>query len=190
MGKKINLVRALEGAGGGPAALERVRLGADEVPIIPFTAEAEEVDLHYCREPDIGDYVQCNGAGCVLCRVGREKVTRQLLPVYLPGARAVGVLPVSTSLRPGALWPQLAEAMNAGEPRAVFVAREQGDKHRVSSVALADDVDAGVSAIRDFVAEYKAGRVALDSVYQKIGDDELARVPGIAELLKLKGARP
>ena len=58
--------------------------------MIPFTAAAEEVELHYCREPDVIDYVHCNGPACVLCQVGREKVKRQLLPVYVPAAQAAG----------------------------------------------------------------------------------------------------
>jgi hypothetical protein len=190
MGQKVNLIKALEAAGSEPSGLERVRISSDEIALIPFTADAEEVDLHYCREPDINDYVTCNGPGCLLCRIGREKVKRRMLPVYVPAARAVGVLPVSTSLRPGALWPQLAEALKGEEPRAVFVVREQGERHRVLVVPLAADVDAGEKAIGDFQAEYEAGHIALDSVYPRVPNEELARLPEIAEMLKLKGVRP
>jgi hypothetical protein len=190
MGRKVNLVTELEAAGSDRSGLERVRLGSDEVALIPFTDEAEEIDLHYCREVDIADYAACNGAGCLLCRIGRDKVTRRLLPIYLPAARAVAILPVSPSLRPGSLWPQLAAALTGEAPRAVFVAREQGDRHRVSAVPLADDVDAGEGVIQAFLAEYTTGRVALDSVYPKVSNEELARLPEIAEMLKLKGIRP
>ena len=190
MGQKVNLIKALEAAGSESPGLERVRIGSDEVALIPFTAEAEEVVVHFCAEPDINDYVRCNGPGCLLCRIGRDKVRRRLLPVYVPGERAVRVLPVSTSLRPGALWPQLAEALKGEEPRAVFVTREQRERHRVSFVPLAADVDAGEEAIRDFLAEDRAGRVELEAVYPRVANEELARVPEIAEKLKLKGIRP
>jgi hypothetical protein len=189
MGQKVNLIQALEAAGSEPSGLERVRIGSDEIAIIPFTADAEEIQLHYYAEADIADYAACNGPGCLLCRIGRQKVTRRLLPVYLPAARAVGVLPVSTSLRPGALWPQLADALKGKEPRVVFVTREQGERHRVSFAPLAADVDAGEEAVGDFLAEYVAGRVALDAVYPRVANEELARIPGIAEMLKLKGVR-
>ena len=126
MGRKVNLVKELEAAGSDWSGLERVRLGSDEVALIPFTDEAEEIDLHYCREADIADYAACNGAGCLLCRIGRDKVTRRLLPVYLPAARAVAVLPVSPNRRPGSLGPQLAEALKGEAPHAVFVCASRG----------------------------------------------------------------
>jgi hypothetical protein len=190
MGQKVNLIQALETAGSVLSGLERVRISSDEIALIAFTAEAERVDLHFCREPDINDYVICNGPGCLLCRIGREKVKRQLLPVYLPGARAVSVLPVSTSLRPGALWPQLAEALRGAEPCAIFVARNQGERHRVSVIPLSEDVDAGEETIKDFLVAYNAGRIALDSVYPRVADEDLARLPEIAEILKLKRVQP
>jgi hypothetical protein len=187
MGKKVNLLEALGAYGSERPGLERVRLGNDEAALIPFTAEGEEVDLHFCDEPDINDYVACNGPGCPLCSIGRKQVKRRLLPVYVPGARAVGVLPVSTSLRPGSLWPQLADALNGEEPHVVFVTRDPGERYRVSAVPLRDDVEAGEGAIKEFLADYKAGHIVLDSVYQRISNEELARLPDVAVMLKLKG---
>lgn len=186
MGEKINLVGALD-ADAGRGGLERVRIGSDEIALIPFTAEAEAVDLHYCSEADVNDYVHCNGPGCPLCRIGREQVRRLLLPVYVPTAQAVRVLPVSTSLRPGALWPQLGAALSASGPQVVFVARIQGDRHRVSTTPLADDVDAGETAIAEFKGDHEAGSVALESVYPRLGNDDLARLPEVAAMLRLKG---
>ena len=44
--------------------------------------------------------------------------------------------------------------------------------------------------IKAFLAEYAAGRIALDSVYPKVANEELARLPEIAAMLKLKGICP
>ena len=186
MGEKINLVGALD-ADGTATGLERVRIGTDETAVVPFTAEAETVVLHYCAEPDVNDYVHCTGPGCPLCRCGREQVRRHLLPVYDPMARAVRVLPVSTSLRPGALWPQLAATLRAAEPQVVFVTRIQGDRHRVAVVPLAADVDAGEAEVAEFKDQYEAGRVALESVYPRIAAHDLAALPEVAAMLRLKG---
>ena len=71
MSKKIDLVKDFEAMVNG--ALERVRLDASEIAIIPFTAEAEWVDIHYCKEPDINDYVICNGGDCFLCKIGARR---------------------------------------------------------------------------------------------------------------------
>ena len=49
MAKKIDLVKDFEAMVNGSPALERVRLDASEVAIIPFTAEAAQVDIHYCK---------------------------------------------------------------------------------------------------------------------------------------------
>ena len=67
-----------------------VRLGYDEIAIIPFTAEGQKVDIHYCPETEINSYVVCNGPDCVLCRIGRKRDQRMLLPVYVPAAGCVG----------------------------------------------------------------------------------------------------
>ena len=47
--RKIDLVKDFEAMVNGPPALERVRLDASEIAVIPFTAEAEQVDIHYCK---------------------------------------------------------------------------------------------------------------------------------------------
>lgn len=132
--KKVNLldVAAAEAA---ESLLEVVRLGSDETAIIPFTADSEAVDLHFCSETEINSYVVCNGPDCVLCRIGRKRDQRLLLPVYLPAAGCVGILPVSRSLRPFALLPQISSVLKAGKPIVMFVTRE-GAKYNVSTAEL------------------------------------------------------
>lgn len=103
---KVNLLDMVA-AEAAESLLEVVRLGSDEIAIIPFTPDSEEADIHYCSEAEINSYVVCNGPECVLCRIGRKREQRLLLPVYLPAAGCVGILPVSRSLRPFALTPGL-----------------------------------------------------------------------------------
>ena len=187
MSKKIDLVKDFEAMVNGSPALERVRLDASEVAIIPFTAEAAQVDIHYCKEPDINDYIACNGENCPLCKIGREKVTRRLLPVYLPASHAVGVLPVGTSLRPRSLWPQLAQVLKDGSRKAIFISRLQGDSYIVRAVSLQADVEDGAEVIKTFLEDHQKGTIELDSVFPKVANEELARLPEIAAMLKLKG---
>jgi hypothetical protein len=189
MAKKIDLVKDFEAMVNGSPALERVRLDASEVAIIPFTAEAAQVDIHYCKEPDINDYVICNGVDCCLCKIGREKTVRQLLPVYVPAALAVGVLPVGTSLRPRALWPQLAQVLKDGLRRAVFISRVQGDSYTVTSMPLQADVEDGAEVIKTFLEDHQKGTIQLDSVYPRVTNEQLAAIPEIDRMLKLRSIK-
>ena len=190
MATKIDLLTEFEAASSlDRTALERVRLDASEIAIIPFTTEAEGLDLHYCKEPDLTDYVACNGKNCVLCQIGRAKTTRHLLPVFLPASGIIGVLPVSPSLRPRSLWPQLAQALKDGSRKAVFVSRVQGDSYTVTAVPLQDDVEDGTDAIKLFLDKYKNGLIKLDSVFPKATNEQLAAIPEIDRMLKLRGIK-
>jgi len=182
---KVNLldVAAAETA---ESLLDVVRLGNDETAIIPFTADSEAVDLHYCSETEINSYVICNGPDCVLCRIGRKRDQRLLLPVYLPAAGCVGVLPVSRSLRPFALLPQISNVLKAGKPMVMFVTRE-GAKYTVSTAELQKDVDGGEGAIKPFLDDYEAGNHDLSAVYPQIDNEQLASVEEIGRMMTLKG---
>jgi len=168
--------------------LEVVRLGSDETAIIPFTADSEAVDLHYCPETEINGYVICNGPDCVLCRIGRKRDQRLLLPVYLPAAGCVGILPVSRSLRPFALLPQISNVLKAGKPMVMFVIRE-GAKFSVSTAELQQDVDGGEAAIKRFLDDYQAGCHDLSAVYPRIDNEQLSGVEEIGRMMALKGVR-
>ena len=168
------------------AQLERVRLNDNEIAVIPFTTDVQRIDLHYCDETAINDYVPCNGADCVLCTIGRKAEERILMPVYLPTAGAIGVLPVSPSFRPHALLPQLVNAMKATKPIVVFVKREKR-KYVVSTADLKADTDSGEERIREFMQEYEANRIDLRSVYTRIDNEQLANITEIARMLTLKG---
>ena len=168
------------------APLEVVRLGYDETAIIPFTAEGQGVDVHYCPEDEIKSYVVCNGPDCVLCRIGRRRDQRLLLPVYQPAAGCVGILPVSRSLRPFALLPQVIHVLKAGKPMVMFVTRE-GGKYAVSTIDLMEDVDGGEGAIKTFIEDYDGGELNLTSIYPTIDNEQLSNVEEIGRMMKLKG---
>ncbi len=184
---RVNLLDVAAAESAEPL-LELVRLGSDETAIIPFTADSEAIDLHYCSETEINGYVVCNGPDCVLCRIGRKRDQRLLLPVYLPAAGCVGLLPVSRSLRPFALLPQISNVLKAGKPTVLFVTRE-GAKYTVSTAELREDVDGGEAAIRRFLDDYEAGLHVLAAVYPRIGNEQLAGVEEIGKMMALKGVR-
>ena len=170
------------------SVLEVVRIGSDETAIIVFTADSEAVDLHYCSEPEIRSYVICNGPDCVLCRIGRRRDPRLLLPVYLPASGCIGILPVSRSLRPFALLPQISNVLKTKKPMVMFVTREM-DKYNVSTAELQKDVDGGEAKIKRFLDDYKAGFYDLLAVYPKIDNEQLACVEKIGRMMALKGIR-
>jgi len=184
---KVNLLDVVA-AETAESLIEVVRLGPDETAIIPFTADSEAVDLHYCSETEINSYVICNGIDCVLCRIGRKRDQRLLLPVYLPAAGCVGILPVSRSLRPFALLPQISNVLKAGKPMVMFVTRE-GAKYTVSTAELQNDVDGGEAATRRFLDDYEAGIHILVAVYPRIDNEQLASVEEISRMMSLKGVR-
>jgi len=187
MSEKVNICDIIEAACSAPnSALGLVRLGEDETAIILFTADAERVKIHYCPDDEVKGYVLCNEEGCALCRAGRKPDTRHLLPVVVPAAGGVGVLPVPPSLRPKALLPQLYAVLKAGKPMVAFVTRK-GDQYTVTTRELPEGTDDGAKAICEFQAALEAGTVELSAVYQTIDNEQLAQLPEVAKMLALKG---
>lgn len=182
---KVNLLEIADSETAEPS-LEVIRLGHDEVALIPFTAESVSVDVHFCPEPEINSYVLCNGPDCVLCKIGRKQDQRLLLPVYQPTAGCVGILPVSRSFRPFALLPQILNILKNGKAMVMFVIRD-GAKYSVSTAELKDDEDAGETVTKKFVEEYNSGLHNLASVYPTIENAQLARIGEIRRMLTLKG---
>jgi hypothetical protein len=170
-----------------PSSLELVQLRGDETPIIPFTLEGTLVKLHYCAETEVGGYIHCNGDDCVLCRVGRKPTEKVLIPVYLPVSQSIGILPVGTSLKPGALLPQLATIQSAERRMGVFISKEGRYRFAVSTFDLTEEMDTGEEEISRFLEKFKAGEVDLTSVYPRLENEQLSAITEIARLLCLKG---
>ncbi len=160
----------------GPG-LERVRLNENQTAILPFTKKGVRCSIHYCDALEVHDYILCLGRDCLLCRTGKKSDERFLLPVFLPASHCVAVLPVSTSLRPNALLPQLGNILKAEKPTVAFVSRD-GPKFSVSSSPLPDDADAGEEQIKRFLKDYEDGKIDLVSVFQHLENDQLKRWTG------------
>ena len=73
--------------------------------------------------------------------------------------------------------------------KAVFVSRVQGDSYTVTAVPLQDDVEDGTDAIKLFLDKYKNGLIKLDSVFPKATNEQLAAIPEIDRMLKLRGIK-
>ena len=182
----VNLLNVANGP--AESTLGLLKLGYDEKAFILFSADSTEVDLHYCSETEINGYVVCCGPDCVLCRSGRRQDKRLLLPVFVPTEGTIAILPVSRSLRPFALLPQISNVLKAKKPLVVFVTRD-GGKYNVSTVELQKDVDSGEAVIKQFWEDFEAGLHDLLSVYPKIDNEELANVEEIGRMMKLKGIK-
>jgi hypothetical protein len=169
------------------APIPLIRIDEDENPVVPFISEGSMVQLHYCKEAEIQGYVRCNGPDCLLCRTGRKREERLLLPVYAPTSRSVGALAISPSSRPGALRPQLMPSLRTGKRVVWLIRRVDRVAFHVATVDLRDDIDDGAEIVADFVGRWKAGRVDLKAIYQRLDDHDLAEVPGIASMMTIKG---
>lgn len=189
MSERVDLLSQWGDSGNGPESkpIQLVRLDANEVAVVPFTKDVTPVKLHYCEQPEIKGYVHCNGTACVLCRAGRAVDDRVLLPVYVPGEKAVGVLPISPSSRPGALRPQIMPILRSGKRVAILIRKPDRARFDVSTVALSDGMDDGAKVIADFKSRWDAGEIDLALVYQRLENRDLAEVPSIASMLRLKG---
>ena len=168
-------------------SLDLIRFTENETAIIPFTTDVESIELHYCAESEIGRYVPCSGDSCLLCKIGRGREPKLLLPVFLPTTKTIGVIPVGRSQRPYALLPQLHRVLKAEKPMVAFVRREGYAKYFLSTKELPEDADSGEEQIAQFEKDYEARKITLSSVYPHLDNHQLAQVTEIAALMTLKG---
>jgi hypothetical protein len=177
-------------AGTAPASLTEIRLDQNERLVTPFTTSVVEAVIHYLDYPSFRGYVRCNGPDCLLCKIGRQPDTRDLLPVYDVVSGAVGVLPVSPNLRPHALKPQLTPVLRQlKDNRRVLVALRKLDKMRynVAILPLPEDADDGARTIAEFLAQFENDAIDLRAVYPQLSNEDLADIPEIATQVKLRG---
>jgi hypothetical protein len=179
-----------EGSAAQVGNLSSVRLDANERLLIPFTTTMTRVLLHYVEYPALRGYVHCGG-NCLLCRIGRQQESRDLWPVYDVLDGAVAVLPISPNVRPMALRPQLVPILRQlkESPATVLLAirRMETGKFLVSSQPLPEGADDGAAAIQAFVQGFDAGQLDLGSVFPRLADRDLASIPEVATLARLKG---
>jgi hypothetical protein len=180
-----------ETATGEAGGLSVIRLDGNERLLIPFTTTMGRVTLHYVEYPALRGYVHCSGADCLHCRLGRKQDVRDLLPIYDPVEKTVGVLPIGPNMRPQALRPQVAPILRRLRDEAVTpliaIRRDDSVTFIVSELALPADADTGGVTIRAFVEKSEAGEIDLGSVYPRLSNEELASIPEVAMALQLKG---
>jgi hypothetical protein len=181
-----------ETVGTSPATLRVIRLDGNERLIIPFTTALQRVQVHYLDFPSLRDFVHCGGAGCLLCRLGRQVETRDLLPVYDAVDKAVGVLSVSPNVRPNALRPQLMsvlQRLKGGGRLLVGLRKQDNTRFVVATYELPEDAEDGADAILKFTEELAAGRVDLGGVFSRLSNADLAAVPEVGALMAVKGVK-
>jgi hypothetical protein len=70
----------------------------------------------------------------------------------------------------------------------VLLSKPDRSRFKVGTVELADGMDDGSAPIAAFHQRWEAGEVDLASVYPRVENQELETIPGIATMLRLKGA--
>lgn len=180
-----------EGTSDQAASLMTIRLDQNERLVVPFTTSMLRVDLHFVDFSAIKNYVRCNGPHCLLCRVGRQRDARDLLPVYDVLDRVVAVLAISPNLRPHALRPQIAPVLRRlvdGDGPLLLTLRKDGnDKFLVTTLLLPDGADDGATVIRAFRDRFDADLVDLGSAFQTMANAELATIDEVKSLMAAKG---
>jgi len=172
-----------------PSMLDCIRVGSDEVVVVPFTQCADQVDLHFMKGPEFNGYTLCNGSGCPACMAGISIISRFLFPVYDPTEGRVRVLPVPSSKSPHSLLPQLHRETIRGERVAIFINRADNQKYVVTSAALPEDARDGADEISEFLKKFESGEIDLTSVFPKIDNATMAALPSISRKLELKGIK-
>jgi hypothetical protein len=179
------------GAATSPLAV--IPVDANERLLVLFTTSMERVTLHYLDYASIRSYVRCNGSDCVLCRVGRQQEVRDLLPVYAPLDRVIGVLPVSTNMRPMALRPKLAPVLRqlkGGNGRALIAIRKlDAGKVVLDALPFSENADDGAAKIQEFHERLQAGEIGLARVYTQLANEDLAAIPEIGRAMQIKGIK-
>lgn len=176
-----------EGHADSGEALQLVRPEANEVAVIPFTTDMALVKLHYSDLKEIPGWIQCNGDPCVLCQAGRKVEERVLLPVYLPASKAIGVLPISPSSRPGSLRPPVMAALRSEQKVALIISKPDRMSFRVQAVDLKPHMDDGAKVVKAFLKRWEADQIDLTAVYAKVDNADLAELPSLAAILQFKG---
>jgi hypothetical protein len=158
--------------------------------IVIFTIFFVRVMLHYLKYQEIFGYYHCNGEGCTLCQIGNKVVEKLLFPVYPVELEEICLLPVSPSLAPAALLPQLLSifASQKSKKHLISIRKEEWGKFSVGLL----DLDTGLKkritpVIKEFRTRKKAGLLDVESVYKRIDNDSLAQIPEIARILELPG---
>src|SRR5262249_61883694 len=103
-----------------------------------------------------------------------------------------GCLPVSPSLRPQALRPQLLEVLRRlqqGERMLLAVRRPEVGHFIVTTLPLPEGAEDGAAQILAFQQRFDAGNIDLTVAYPRLSNEQLAAVHDIATRMGLRGIR-
>lgn len=178
---------APDGAGAGPPDV--VRLNETPVVLNVFTDRLAAVTTHYVDHPNYRGEVRCNAgpeARCLLCDLRYRATRRAILAVYDVAGGLVKALPISDTLSPHALGPQIQAELQRGglDERSLLVSRVS-TRFRVESMPARAGQDRGERAIADFLRLLEAGQVSLEAAIPARPNLQLWDIP---ELERLAGA--
>jgi hypothetical protein len=169
--------------------LEQVRISQDETFLLLFTSGSIRLSLHWVNDPEFRGFVHCNGEDCLFCRIGNKNMNKLLLPVYSFDSNAVAVLPISDSMRPHALLPQIANILESGKnlrKRLVLISKDRDHAFTVRTKKLPKDKrDEPIEKIRRFKEGHDAGEIDLTAVFQTMSDYELKQLESVRQKLEL-----
>jgi hypothetical protein len=173
--------------------LKVVKLDGNISSVVFFTNEYRECFLHYTNYDDLRGYSLCNEdiGDCILCQAGKERVKKYLIPVFSVESGIVELLPVSPSVRPLALLPQISNIIINKKCKKIvaYISRQDG-KYQVSTGYLDKEVRSEVlHTIRQFIEDWDSGELDFGSVYRRVDNDTLSGIPEIERLLKAKGIK-
>jgi hypothetical protein len=171
--------------------LETFRIGHDDKAGVLFTKKHQSVYVHYCAESEIKCYVVCNSDGgsdnCLFCQIGKKRNKRLLFPVFSLETETVEVLPVSDSLRPYALLPQMLNILSVDKKLVTFFSHENY-KYLLTTRKLNKERRRLVTPIvKSFMKSWEAQEIDLSDVYQRISNSTAANYTEIRKMVDLKG---
>lgn len=183
-----NLIEYYTGSDSGSRpALAELRLGPEPAMVMLFTAEADDVRLHYIDDDVVRAYVPCPGTGCPICYTGMRPWQFDLLPVLDIESSTVKVLRVRDDRRPeglaGRLMPHLKDKDNVNK---VILLRRDGAVYTVEARPLGSDAKRCEVEIKAFLDDVEKG-LRLDSAFRHMTPEELADVPKIQKRLEALG---
>ena len=163
--------------------LEQLRIGESVTPCLVFTADHEDVGIHWIDTPEKKSYVKCNGGGCLLCATGNKSYSRLLMPILNFNSQKVEVLAITDANNPGAALPQILPVFDKAELTMMMISRQR-NKYTVDLRTLPENIDTCQAEIEAFNAAYSNGDLKLSSIFEKCSNDELAAIPSIKVLLQ------
>jgi hypothetical protein len=177
-----------------PSDLPLVRLDDSQRWLILFTTQMLSVEVHYLDSGGYRGYLHCTGEDCILCRLDNRLKKLDLLPVYDVADAAVAVLPISPSVRPQALRPQIAAVLHdlqAGEDAMVVgISKDVLNFRVVRRPLLRRPRARDLRRMAAFAVAMASGGIDLGRAIQRLSNEELAGILEIRRVARVLGVVP